>query len=380
MQSAYVVAGAMTRFTRHPHRRVEELGAEAVALAFANTEVRRSDIDAVICASVYGGSLIGQRIARAVGLSGLPTYNVENACASGGTAVNLAMQMIRAGIHDRIVVVGVEKLSGMGSGVIPQNADEADVRQGWNTPAAYGLKSGRYFHETGCTSRDLARVVVKNRWFGSKNPVAHFQTETSVDSVEQSRMIATPLTLQHCCPKTDGAAAVVVSRESADSDAPPVEIIGSVVSSGAHSAAPTDTLAMTTVKRVAEELYSQIGIGPGDVDVAEVHDAFSIGEVLYYEALGWAARGEGYRVIQDAGERIPGGPVVNPSGGLLSRGHPLGATGIAQIVELFEQLTGRSGERQVAGATLGLAQVTGGGIPYVDPGAVALTALRAHGS
>ncbi|ESJ24321.1 propanoyl-CoA C-acyltransferase [Cupriavidus sp. HPC(L)] len=370
MQDIYLHGGAMTPFGRHPGILAPELAQQAILKALADADVPAGRIQAVYCANVLGGMILGQLIVRDLGLKGIPVYNVENACASGATGVHLARHALLAGQYDTVLVVGIEQLTALGGGTIPlqRNDHKTDLyaRAGMVLPAVYAMRGTRFLHERDASPADLAQVAVKNRHHGSLNPYAQQRSTTTVEEVLGSRMIADPLTLLQCCPsQVDGAAALVLGTRR-PAQPRPVKLLSSVVVSGMREGADDDILDAEITARAARLAYQQAGLGPEDVDVVELHDAFTIAELLYYEALGLAPRGEAVPLLRSGATRLGGRVPVNPSGGLLAKGHPLGATGVAQMVEILWQLQGRAGERQVADARVGLTQCTGGGIAGVD--------------
>jgi acetyl-CoA acetyltransferase len=241
------------------------------------------------------------------------------------------------------------------------------------------MRAQRYLHETGATVDDLTRVSVKNRRNGSHNPRAHFHAEVSFEQVSGSRPIADPLRLLHCCPNSDGAAAVLLCNAdfAAQLNTPRVRIRASVVRSGKFHTGFRDMTWPDITERAARAAYDMAGISPADLDLVELHDAFSIAELLHAEALGIVERGQAHRAVADGEFDIGGRVAVSPSGGLLSRGHPVGATGASQISEAYWQLTGNAGELQVPGARVALTHVTGGGIFGVDNGACSVHILTA---
>jgi acetyl-CoA acetyltransferase len=376
-----VVATGMVPFRSKAPGSVDQLAASAVQALFNESDVDRSLVDEAYLGTAKGGSLIGQRSLRFAGLAtGMPIFNVENACASSAVAFHLAYRSIAAGNAACALVVGVDQLSTLGKGALPVQATEWDGAVGVTNPVVYAMRAQRYMHETGATVQDLAAVSVKSRRFASENPCAQLRTPTTVEEVLSSRLIADPLTLFQCSPKSDGAAALVlVDGRKADSlglSGPMVR--ASVVKSGQFSMAARDITRPDITSRAAREAFEQAGMGPEDLDVVELHDAFSIAELLYTEELGLCGEGGAAEYLQSGKSSSlekSVGPVLNPSGGLLSRGHPIGATGAAQIAELFNQLTDRSANRQRQGARVGLAHVTGGGASGFDNGACAVTVL-----
>jgi len=380
MQDIYITGGAMTRFTRHPGVKAPELAQQAILRALDDAGVAKGEVRAIYCANVLGGMILGQLAVRDLGFDGIPVYNVENACASGATAVHLARHALLAQQYDTVLVFGIEQLTALGGGTIPlqRNDHKTDLyaTAGMVLPAVYAMRGTRFLHERDAAPADLAAVAVKNRFHGSLNEFAQQRSETTVEEVLASRMIAEPLTLLQCCPsQVDGAAAVVLSRRRGGHGRP-VRVLSSAVVSGKRERAHDDILDAEITARAARQAYERAGVAPSEVDVVELHDAFTIAELLYYEALGLAAPGEAVPLLRSGATRLGGRVPVNPSGGLLAKGHPLGATGVAQMVELLWQLQGRAGARQVEGARIGLAQCTGGGIAGVDHAASSVHLLE----
>jgi acetyl-CoA acetyltransferase len=376
----YVSGVAMTPFGRQENASMQDLTQTAVLQAAQDADIEVNDAQAFYCANVYGGMVLGQVLLRDLALSGQPIYNVENACASGATAVHMAMQALQLGVYETVVVVGVEMLTQLGGGTIPlQKNDyktELFASQGMVLPAVYAMRATRYLHEYDVAPSELAKIAVKNRRHGSLNPFAQTRKETTVEEVMQSRMIADPLTLLQCCPSSvDGAAAVVLTTKKPQSQQRPVRILASVIQSGKREEADDDILDAEITARAARIAYEKAGVGPKDLNVIELHDAFTIAELIYYEALGLCERGEATRLLNSGATALGGRVPVNPSGGLLAKGHPLGATGVAQMVEIAWHLQGRAGARQIPEARVGLAQCTGGGIAGVDHAASAVHIL-----
>jgi len=379
MPTTYIRGVGMTPFGRHANVLAPELAQRAILAALSDAQMSLHDIQAIYCANVFGGMILGQVIVRDLGLKGIPVYNVENACASGATAVHLARHALRAQEYDNVLVLGIEQLTQLGGGTIPmqRNDDKTELyaKAGMVLPAVYAMRGTRFLHEQRGTREDLAAVAVKNRFHGTLNEYAQQRTEVTLQQVLDSRMIADPLTLLQCCPsQVDGAAAVVLSSR-AGSGARPVKVMASIVQSGILEEANDDILDAEITARAARLAYEQAGVSPGDVGVVELHDAFTIAELLYYEALGLAGKGEAASLLRSGATRLGGRVPVNPSGGLLAKGHPLGATGVAQMVEVAWHLQGRAGARQAGTPTIGLTQCTGGGIAGVDHAASAVHIL-----
>lgn len=371
MSRAYIAGAAMIPMGKHRESSYSGLAVPAVLNALTSAGVVPAGLDAVVCGHAFGGMLTGQRIVKELGIGSIPITNVDNACSGGASALHLAWKDVTAGRHDVVLVIGVDKLTQFGGGTLPLVLEDPEVQQGMVMPALYAMRARRYLHERGASPADLAGVSVKARRHGARNPYAQFRSEVTVDEVLRSRFIAEPLTLLQCCPTGDGAAAVVVVSEAARRRLarPAVRIAASVLHSGQVTAGFRDMLRPEITYESARDAYEAAGIGPGDLDVIELHDAFTIAELVYYEALGLCAQGESADYL-NAGKTTYGGDVVvNPSGGLLSKGHPVGASGVAQAVEMYWQLTGQAGARQVEDARLGLSHVTGGGIAGLDHGA-----------
>ncbi|MDP2118442.1 MAG: thiolase family protein [Hoeflea sp.] len=372
----FVIGGAMTPFGKHPDVSAEALAQTAVLEAIEDAGIDRRSIEAAYVGSVFQGSLAGQRVLKDLGMTGMPIINLENACSSGATALSQAWLAVAAGQVETALVIGLEKLSSRGSGPLALNTGDPEIDQGLTMPALYAMRTRAYFDKHGGSIEQVAQVTVKNRRHAATNSYAQFRDACTVEQVLASRPVADPITLLQMCPNADGAAAVVISAKPKETGGQKnVRILGSVVASGKFAQGYRDLTVPDISIQAAQRAYEMAGIGPRDVNLAEVHDAAAIAEVIYYEALGFCEPGEGLHFLS-AGETSIGGRVpVNPSGGLLCRGHPLGATGVAQIVEIMWHLTGRAGDRQVEGAKIGLAHCTGGGIWGVDNGACSIHVL-----
>jgi acetyl-CoA acetyltransferase len=373
MTDVFVAGIGMIGFGRFPGETIESLALPACLSALTDAAVTAEDVDAVYCGNVYGGMLPAQRIAGQLGLTGRPGYNVEAACSSSAVALHLAVQAIRAGQIRTALVAGVEQLSVFGRGGLRLNATDPDITQGLTMPAAYAMRAQAYLAATGATVQDLAAVAVKNRSNGSLNPRAQFRKPATIDDVLASRPIADPLTLLQCCGTGDGAAAVVVSQQPGPATQP-VQITASVVTSG--TIGQHDLTREPLTERTVCAAYAQAGIGPADIGTVELHDAFSIAELLYYEALGLCGYGQAPGLLRSGATARDGACPVNASGGLLARGHPLGATGIAQAVEVTGQLRGTA-DTLTRRPRHGLTHCTGGGITGYDHAACTIHILSA---
>ncbi len=400
---AYVAGVAMTPFTSRAQGLVE-MTERAVRDALADSGVPAARIGAVFVGNAAAGLIQGQEMIRGqvllhgTPLAGKPIINVENACASSSTAFHLAAGAVAAGQVDSAIVVGVEEMSHPDRlrifGALAGAADTVRDREMFalvdtftlrahpDAPALtasplmahYAAQGAKFLEAVGGTPQDLARVVVKNRANGCLNPKAQIRRPVTVQQVLGDKMIAGPLTRSMCAPVSTGAAAVVVVSDAVRSriDAVPVQVIGA----GMASRDPRSPDIPSSV--AANQAYAAAGVEPDDIDVAELHDAAAPAELVLMEAIGLCAAGRSIDLVRSGATSLGGKLPVNPSGGLIARGHPLGATGCAQLVELTEQLRGRCGERQVESARLALAQNSGGVLG--DSEAVAtVTILRGPG-
>lgn len=366
MRKVDIIGVGMTSFGKHADKSFIELGAMAILEAMHDANIKPCQIGAGFSACVLAGRLFGavtsgQTIFWETGINCIPVVNVENACTSGSTALNLAWTGIAAGMYDTAIVVGVEKMVVPQLGLISSGDTELDTLEGLVTPASFAIRAVRHMKTFGTTPEQLAMVAVKNRSHASLNKLAQFRDPITVEDVLGAPMIADPLTRLSCCPNADGAAAVVLcaSRNARRFSARPVRIAASVLVTGSYEN-PLDLVPWETDARACSMAYEQAGVSPSDIDVAECHDAFTISEILHYEAMQLCPEGEGGRLIE-SGETSLGGRIpVNTSGGLLSKGHPVGATGVAQIVEGVRQLRGEAQGRQVEGARAFFAQCMGG--------------------
>ncbi|GAB3202139.1 thiolase family protein [Geodermatophilus arenarius] len=358
-----------------PERRVESLAWDAVSEAVRDAGISPAEIDAVIVGSVFGPPGVATRVQRGMGIPGVPMWTIENACASGTSAYHEAVEAVRTGRFGCVLVLGVDQMSTLFSGAIVPEATDPEGASSLPLPGLYALQAARYVDEFGVTPEQLAAVAVKNKRNGLDNPRAQLRNNApTVEEVLASRMIAEPLTFLQCCPTSDGAGAAVVGPDRGNRD--DLRIEASAMVSGALWDHRSDEVwGYASVARAAGKAFAQAGRTPGEIDVLEVHDAFTIGEVLTLEALGLAPRGEGAELAPSGHTARDGAQPVNPSGGLLSRGHPLGGTGTAQLAEIAWQLRGRAGARQVARHRVGLVETMGGGAAGMDGNACVVTIL-----
>jgi acetyl-CoA acetyltransferase len=369
MTGVRVAGVGMTRFAKMPERSLSDLGAEAVLAALDDAGLVQGDIQVAYAGHARTGRLlgrengVGQAVLAEAGIRGIPVTGVGNFCASGSTAFREAVMAVMTGLYDVALAFGVEKLSVRPEKGRPLTSDgmELEGEFGFTPPAYFALVAKRYMAHTGATPETFALVAVKNRAHAAHNPVAQYREPITVEQVLGSKMIADPLTMLSCCPTGDGAAAAVVVSERASQRIGRrrlVRVRATSLTSGAVQPFATGTFDID--RRAARGAYEMAGLDPGDVDVAEVHDAFTVTEVIHYEDLMLCAPGDAPRLIHDGETALGGSIPVSTSGGLLCRGHPLGATGLAQVVEITSQLRGEAGPRQVQGARIGLAHCVGG--------------------
>jgi acetyl-CoA acetyltransferase len=377
--SSVVVAGV----GMHPFGRFDasttDMGVVAVRSALKEAGVGKGGFQAAFCGTAYGGVATGHKVLSRLGMTGMPIVDIEAGCASGGAALMLAAAAIRAGQYDTVLVFGTEK---MPKGIIRSSffepwQEEAGLAA---TPAFFALRAQRLCQTSGVTKDHLARVVVKNRRHGAANPDAMFQKETSVEEVLSSRVVCEPLHLFMLCSPNEGAAALVLRRSDlAAPDTTPVtlasavlrsHIPGSVLSESTPLSGLTDDSVPAPTTLAATAAYEEAGVGPEDIDVAEVQDTDAARELGSCEELGLCEPG-GSATLLDSGATALGGRIpVNPSGGLLSKGEPLGASALGQVVELVRQLREECGPRQVEGARTALSHTVGRG---ANAGVVILT-------
>lgn len=405
--NAYIAGVGMTPFGNHIAVPLKTLAGKAVTKALEDSGLEASDIEAAYMSNAAGGQIVGQAMIsgqvalRELGIGHIPVINVENACASASTALNQAATMITAGIYDVVLACGYEKLfhedkavimSVFSSGVDVENPaglkgllydtcttfgieppDQTHAAKRSAFMDIYAVAARYHMENYGTTQEDFAAVSAKNSFHGSLNPNAQFRERVEVEDVLAAREIIYPLTLPMCSPIGDGAAATILISEKKARELGlinPVRVMSSVLGSGWEH----DVEAESVVQVCAREAYEEAGIGPQDLSCIELHDASAPSEIMTYDYLGICERGEAGALIADGVTRLGGRLPINTSGGLLRKGHPVGATGIAQIVELTLQLQGRAGERQVEGARFGLAQNAGGSIG-MDPAASVVTIL-----
>lgn len=372
MRDVAIIGVGMIKWGELWNKSLRRLFVEAALKAIDDAGVDHIDSMYVGCMSsglFVGQEHLGSLLSDYLGAGNIPAVRVESACASGGVAVRTAYMDVASGMHDIVLAGGVEKMTDVSGAdatyALAAAADrEYEAYNGVTFPGLYALIARRHMHDYGTTREQLAHIAVKNHRHGARNPYAQYPFEISVEDVLRSVLIADPLRILDCSPITDGAAAVILcpgDMAARLTDKPPVIVAGT-----GHA---TDSIALhfrdditwlEAVNKSAQQAYKQAGVKPEEIDVAEVHDCFTIAEVCVLEALGLVERGQGGVAAQSGMTALGGKIPVNTSGGLKSKGHPVGATGVAQVCEIVEQLRGDSGERQVKGVKVGLAQNMGG--------------------
>ena len=367
MSDAFIAGADMIKFGRYPDRTYYELGAEATLLALDDAGLSIKDVGAVYASSCFNAqSMLGQKVLKEIGQTGVPCVNVSNACASGATAVREATMAVRSGMVDIALAVGSEKNPrGMLGGAPAFGPPVEGLFGSESMPAVFAEAGMVHANAYGTTLEQFAQVAVKNHHHATMNPKAAYRKETPLDEVLASEMIAYPLTKLMCSANVDGAAAVIIVSEKKARElgmGRMVRIRGSVLTSDPYEPRNPEMFDASSVTRLAaRQAYEMAGLGPEDLDIVELHDCFATAEILHYENLQLCGAGEAGRLIDSGATALGGRIPVNVSGGLLSKGHPIGATGVANIVEIVEHLRGQAGARQVEGAKIGLAHVLGFG-------------------
>jgi acetyl-CoA C-acetyltransferase len=358
----YVVGAGMIDFGERHEDSFDDL-LEAAYLELIDDVDRGMDPEDVD-AAWYGTldlareGMSGAAVGHATGLFDVPVTQVVNACATGSDAVRNAALAVRSGEVDTALVIGAEKMRDDPEGLLGAASTQRVWRgRGVTMPAFFGMRATAHMEEYGTTREQIAEVSVKNHENGAKYPHAHYRFECTVEDVLGSPAVSHPLNLYDCCPVTDGACALLIASEDVTHEYTddPVRVAGTGLSTDSFQRGNDRNLTNFPATRVAaSDAYEQAGIGPDDVDVAEVHDCFSITELVTYEDLGFCSQGEGGRYVEEGHTRLDGDRPVNPSGGLLAKGHPIGATGVAQVAEIYEQLRGEAGDVQVEDPEWGL--------------------------
>lgn len=369
MREVAVIGTGMTNFGELWGKSIKDIFVEAALGAIESSGV--DHIDSIYVGAMSSGLFVGQEHLGAVmadylGQNPVPATRVESACASGGASFRAAYHEVASGASDIVLAGGVEKMTD-GADVTEALATAADqdyeVYQGVTFPGLYAMIANAHMHEFGTKRENLAQVAVKNHKNGFNNPNAQFRSKITVDQVLNSTLVADPLRLLDCSPVSDGGAAVILCPMDIAKKftGTPVRVKATSQASGTIALHSRDSLTtLDSVKTAAEKAYKMAGLKPADINFAEVHDCFTIAEIVATEDLGFFEKGKGGAAVEEGKTTLDGLIPINTSGGLKSKGHPVGATGIAQIIELYEQLTGQAGKRQVKDAKIGLAQNMGG--------------------
>ena len=370
MREVAIAGVGLTKWGYFENVEYYDHGSQAILLALRDSGLEWKDIQAAFCASVYQGTAAGHQVVKEVGLTGIPVVNVEAACSSFGSAFRLAYQSIASEIYDVVIAVGFEK---MPRGAIPSTAFRPwELRLGFNVqPANYGNMTVEYMKDTGITMEDFSLVTVKNRKNGALNPNARFQQPVTLSDVVSSRLIASPLRLLHCCPLADGGAAIILcSVNKLKTTQGKITVAASSLTSGIYGEEylPADLVgsarfkpSVGLVELSARQAFEASGYGPEDIDLVQAYDTVAPGELWDIEELGFCSKGEAAGLLRDGVFDLNGTIPVNTDGGLISRGHPLGATTGAQLAEIVFQLRGQAGQRQIKNANVGLAHSMGAG-------------------
>ncbi|HLK85857.1 MAG TPA: thiolase family protein [Candidatus Binataceae bacterium] len=375
MQNVYILGTGMLKFGRYPTKTVPELGGEAAIIALKDAGITIKDVEMFACGNLYqSNAMVGQRILQQIGQTGIPVINVANACATGSTAFREAYMAVASGMYDVAMAVGVEQmgkqglLGGGGGGSDPAYSAEGRLGSGL-MPAVFGQAGIEHMRKYGTRMEHFAKISVKSHQHATRNPFSQYRNEVTLEDVLNARMISYPNTLYMCCPTGDGAAAAILVSESklkqlaAGRKRP--RVAASVLTSDPYTertAALPDVSTLT--RRASKQAYEKAGVGPKDIALTELHDCFATAELVHYENLGLCGDGEAGAFIDSGGGKHPalgGHDPVNVSGGLLSKGHPLGATGVANICEVVWHLTedDRAKDRLVPNAKVGQAHVIG---------------------
>jgi len=358
-------------FGRRSDATVQELAFEAFRAAMEDAGIEKKDLDASVIGSVpeyhKQRSLPGV-VQEYLGLVPKPTWLTEVACASGSAAIRTAWMSIKAGLHNIVAVIGCQKMTELSTPEILALMGRVGEVQwesvfGTTFPAYYAMFARRHMHEFGTTHEQLLEVAKKNHYYGAKNPNALFQKEITIEKALASEEIATPFCVYDCCANADGAACVILASEERvrEISKKPVWLDGMACATASMSVLRRPNLVgLPSAEKAGKDAYQMAGVGPDDIKIAQVHDCFTIAEIMAYEDLGFCQKGKGGKFIEDRQTYIGGKIPVNIDGGLKAKGHPIGATGVSQTYEIAKQLRGEAGDRQVPGADIGLTHNVGG--------------------
>lgn len=379
-----VIGVGMSLFGKQPQKTIIELGIEACGAAIKDAGIKPKDVEVCYCANAFfdagfiRAGCFGQAIASKVGVADREIINVENACAGGSTAVRRTFLDIAMGMYDIGLAFGVDSMTrALGKGTL-LSMEDLDGALGLSMPSYGALMMRRHMAEYGSTIEQFALVSVKNHHNGCLNPYSQYQVELTIEDVLSSRMVCDPVTLYMCCPYSDGAAAVVLcsGNKVAQYTTHPVWLVGSGLKSGNYRLFQENITISAMSEHAAAQAYGMAGIGPEDLDLVELHDAFTVTEITNMEDLGLCPRGEGGHLVEEGTTAIGGKIPISPSGGLLAQGHPISASGVRQVCEITWQLRGEAGKRQVEGAQVGLAHMEGGVVTGLEGGACGINILK----
>lgn len=374
MRDVYILGVGQSMFGKQPNMTAPELGAIAAAAAIKDAGIDPRIIQVAYGSRVVDASQTAEDILKRVGIAKLEMINAENACASGGTALHMLWKDVAAGFYDIGIVVGAEAMStsSLAGGLVPTAKGDLNGAMGITMPSLAALNARRLIETRGLTLEDLAYASVKNHRNACLNPYAHYKVELTAEDVINSKMISDPVTRLMCCPQSDGAAAAIVCTRdiAARYTTKLVKIEASVVLSAPYEVWDEELTEATLIGLLSDRTYEKAGLGPEDLDLVELHDAFSPEEIYAYECMKLCKKGETMSFIRSGAAEINGRCPVNPSGGLQSLGHPLGASGVRVICEITLQLRGQAEKRQVKDAKIGLAQMVGGSLINLSSPAV----------
>src|SRR5215831_2305686 len=373
MRPVAVIGIGKTAYGAFPDRDLRSLAVEAGEKCLADAHVSPSKVEAFYLGNFAGPSFVGQNhlapyIAGAMGITGVPATRFEAACASSGSAFFHAVSAVGAGLYDIVMVNGVEKMTSQPTPKVAEilagaGDTASEVKAGATFPALFGMIARRHMHDYGTTREMLAAVAVKNHGNGAKNPLAHMRKTITMEQALAGKPVADPLTVYDCSLVSDGAAAVIIAplERAAEFAGRPIRILGIAQTSDYVALdCKQDITTFEAVKKAGEKAYKMAGLGPKDIEVAELHDCFTIAEIIATEDLGFVKKGDGGPYALSGATCIAGEKPVNTSGGLKAKGHPVGATGVGQICDVVQQLRGDAGDRQVRRHSVGLAQNLGG--------------------
>jgi len=378
MRDVIVLGVGQSRFGKFPDRSMVQLGCEAVTNAIRDAGIDGRKIEVAYTSRLYAEMITGQTILKEVGIAGIEMINIENACAGGASAVRALWKDIAAGFCDIGIAIGVETMTTSLAGrVITPAKDDLEGNLGLTMPVPFALMARRLMETHGATPEDFATVSVKAHDAGALNPQAQYRKRFTVEDVLGSRMIADPITLLECCPNTDGAAALILCSPqfARQYTKRPIRILASTLVSGDYFFKKEDLTSFSMGHKAARQAYEAAGVDPKDLDVVEIHDAFAVEEIVHYEDLELCPRGDGIALLRSGATSIGGQIPVNPSGGLLSLGHPLSASGVRNVCEIALHLRGAAGARQTPNAKVGLAQMLGGYATGLESGACSIHIL-----